>query len=252
MNFIDNFYRLTGNKIFIRMVSGIAIIIVIIIASFIMLRYQVEGENDKNLPFKLSKIIIISTVEGKSKNITEDEWDIDLIQNNDIYVSIDKNEEHKRNEIIRSVSIENIKVNKKYSIGIVKNYKPSKDGLFKNEEEYIISDGLKYTGSAETNINNQTIGNQGGTILFRSSNIDVGSYKTPEKEITYNGLLLSKANLTNEQIKYSIDFDITIEIKRGTKYRATVSMELPEGDLINNPTTSTEKKDLEDVIFKRI
>ena len=49
-------------------VSALAIIVLIVIS--LILRYQVEGE--KNLPYTLSKIIMISTAEGidKSEEVT--------------------------------------------------------------------------------------------------------------------------------------------------------------------------------------
>ena len=67
----------------------LAIIIILVIA--IMVRYQVEG--DKNMPFNLSKIIIVSTAEG---NETEGKkkWNFNVLQNNDVYIYIDKHENY--------------------------------------------------------------------------------------------------------------------------------------------------------------
>ena len=73
----------------------IAIAVILIISTFIairIIRYQKEGE--KNMPFVLSKIIVISTVtpttdnnQSEGNNVTL--GDYNLIQNNDIYISFE-------------------------------------------------------------------------------------------------------------------------------------------------------------------
>ena len=55
--------------------------IVIIISILLMVRYQVEGET--NMPFELEQIVIKSTIYSKSRN-SENTWDVELAQNNDI------------------------------------------------------------------------------------------------------------------------------------------------------------------------
>ncbi len=47
------------------------------------------------MPFKLSKIIIVSTAEVWSRKKTNKKWNFNIFQNNDIYFYIDKNEEFK-------------------------------------------------------------------------------------------------------------------------------------------------------------
>lgn len=250
MNIIDEIYRLKNNRFFNRIIIGIFVLIILIIAGFITLRYHVEGET--NLPFILSKIIVVSSAEGKNLNAVDSKWSFSLSQNNDFYISIKKNEDYKRSEIIESVKIENIKINKKQSIGDIKSYKPATNGLFKEEEQYLIKDTLQYIGNKESNINEYKIGNQGGTILFRSANTNIITYNSNEDEILHNGTLLAKAGVTNEQIKYSIEFDIVIETNKSVRYKGTVKMNLPEGDILTDGRTSIEKTDFTDVIFKRI
>lgn len=252
MNFIDDFNRLKNNKMFHTIAVIGIVLILLIISAFIMLRYQVEGEDDKNLPFILSKIIVISSAEGINNDGTDTKWVLNLIQNNDIYISVDKNEQYKKSEVIKSLSIQNIIVDKSPAIGNINNYRPATEGLFQNEEQYIIKDELKYLGSTETKIGELQIGNQGGTILFRSSNTNIGNYKSNDEEIVHNGTLLAKAGITNEQINYSIKFDLIIEVGSGIKYKGTVNMNLPEGDILGKGITSIEKTNFDDVIFKRI
>ena len=69
----------------------IAILITVLIATIIallILKYNVEGED--NLPFELSKIMVISTAEGNDieGEQTENKWNLKLSQNNDIYLEI--------------------------------------------------------------------------------------------------------------------------------------------------------------------
>lgn len=250
MHFIDEFNRLKNNSLFNKIIIVIILFVIILVACFFMLRYQVEGE--KNLPFTLSKIIVVSSAEGKDIETTEAKWTFNLIQNNDFYISINKNEEYKKSETIKNIKIENIQINKKQSLGNVKNYRPAEEGLFKNEDQLLIQDKLEYKGSSSSNVNKLEIGNQGGTILFRSSNMDLGTYETNEDEIVHDGRLLNKVGITNEKINYNIKFDIVIETSRGIKYKGNIEVELPKGNILEDGKGSLEKTDFDDVIFKRI
>ena len=54
----------TGMKDGIKMITAISVLLIVIIAVImIVIQYQVEGE--KNMPYQLSKITIISTAEGE-------------------------------------------------------------------------------------------------------------------------------------------------------------------------------------------
>ena len=56
-------------------------------AGILVLRYQVEGES--NMPFKLTKISIVESVEGIETESAEEKWNINVNQNNDIYIYIE-------------------------------------------------------------------------------------------------------------------------------------------------------------------
>ena len=73
-------------------------ILILIIVVLLILKYQVEGE--KNMPFELSKIMVISTAEGISKEENQTSWNLNIVQNNDIYIEISKNKNYKETEII--------------------------------------------------------------------------------------------------------------------------------------------------------
>ncbi|MCI8621407.1 MAG: hypothetical protein HFJ50_06805 [Clostridia bacterium] len=85
--------------------------LVITIISLLMLKYAVEGEN--NMPFELSQLIMVSTAEGLDIEGTENTWNFDLVQNNDIYIYISKNKNYKETEIIKSVTLDNFKIDER-------------------------------------------------------------------------------------------------------------------------------------------
>ena len=62
----------------------VIIIAILFTAGIIVLKYHVEGEG--NLPFELSKISIISNVEGNDNEDPNSKWNLTVNQNNDIYI----------------------------------------------------------------------------------------------------------------------------------------------------------------------
>ena len=82
--------------------------IIILLVATVMIRYEVEG--DKNMPFNLSKIIMVSTAEGTEIE-GKKKWNFEVFQNNDVYIYIDKNENYKGEEKnIKSFRRENINI----------------------------------------------------------------------------------------------------------------------------------------------
>lgn len=82
--------------------------LVITIVCLLMLKYSVEGEN--NMPFELSQLMMVSTAEGLDTEGNENIWNFDLVQNNDLYIYIAKNKNYRDTEIIKSITISNIKI----------------------------------------------------------------------------------------------------------------------------------------------
>lgn len=228
------------------------IIIAILITGIISMKYYVEGET--NMPFTLSKITIVSTAEGVENIGTEDKWNLSIFQNNDIYFSIDKNENNKEDEIINSISIENIQIIENPKIGQVKTYMPnSSDGrLFSYSDEYILQDNkLKFKGAAKSNSKTLEIGNQGGTAVIRFANTGIGEYVSNEDgEIKHDGTLLQKVGVNNEDVSFKVSFDVVINL-RNKSYVSSVVLDLPcENNLLEQGTCS--KEITERFIFKRV
>ena len=65
-------------------ITGIVISLVIVV--LIMKKYEIEGE--KRLPFSISKIFLVSTVDGKVVDDPSNIWNIGVTQVNDIYICI--------------------------------------------------------------------------------------------------------------------------------------------------------------------
>lgn len=226
--------------------------LIITIVCLLMLRYAVEGEN--NMPFEVSQLIIVSTAEGIDKETKDNNmWNFDLVQNNDVYIYISKNKNYKDAEIIKSITINNFKIENGPNAGKITIYRPSKleDKIYEYNEEYVIESDLTYAGAEFTNAKNLEIANQGGIIFLRFCNNGLGSYSSNDKEISHDGTILAKAGVKAEDIKCNVSFDLTIEIVDGTKFVGNIKAELPSGNIIEAGTSSFEKKDFKDVIFKR-
>lgn len=243
----------TRRKEKIKACIAIAVIVLaIIITGIISMKYYVEGET--NMPFTLSKITIVSTAEGVENEGAQEKWNLSIFQNNDIYFSIEKNDNNKEDEIIESISIENIQVLENPNVGQIKAYMPnSSDGrLFSYSDEYIVQENkLTFKGASKSNSKTLEIGNQGGTAVIRLANTNIGTYVSNEdEEIKHDGSLLQKLNVQNEDVSFKVSFDVVINLKNKS-YISNITLNLPcENDLIENGTCSKEITDK--FVFKRV
>lgn len=97
------------------------------------------------------------------------------------------------------------------------------------------------------------LANDGGLVTFSSCSNNIAQYVSDdETEIKYDGSLLQKVNINEEQLKYSLSFDIIIETVSEKKYKASVTLEIPIENFINDGIAKKEIKDNEEIIFKRI
>ncbi len=252
---LEKLKYITSKKSFHICMTIVIIAVILFIAGILILRYQVEGET--NMPFDITKITLISTSDGVDKNQEGDNtnWAFDINQNNDIYIYIEKNDNYKEEEAIRSIIIDNLNVQKEKELGTVKFYRPNVEesgGNFSNTEENEVQ-SLEYTGGLESDIKNLVIGNQGGLIIFRYANNNVAEYisdVSTNNEITTNQLLKS-ANVNEEDLKSKLTFDISITTEEGKEYKANISLDVPIEGVVENGTVSREITDLDDIVFKR-
>lgn len=238
----------------IKLIIAITVLILLFVyVAIMMIKYEVEGET--NMPFRLSKIVVIGTVEGvETESDNKNKWNFDIYQNNDIYFYIDQSENDKQEELIKSVKIDNIQVVTSPQKGNIISYMPNSEAgrLFAYDDQFKVEEKLEYKGASESSSTNLEIGSKGGTALIRFSNTDIGKYTSDkDKEIIHNATLLKKINATNEEIKFSVSFDFTIETTK-TKYQSQITLDLPTGNLDEEENCYLEKTDMSDVVFKRV
>ena len=243
--------ELKGKKIVhICVILGI-IVLILIIAGIIMLRYQVEGET--NLPFELTKMIVVSTAESNEIEAAADtKWNFSVNQYNDIYLEIQKNDEYTKNTNIKNITFENFVIEKNSGAENIKLYRANSEGKVVEDEAHLVGNSLTYKGEKETNLDELKISNQGSIILLRSVNQNVCEVRSNDEEIVHDGTLLAKGNANSEDLNYKLSFDVVIETSRDIKYKGTISIELPTGDVQTQGKTQLEKTDFSDVIFKRM
>ena len=230
----------------------ILIIAIIFVAMILTLKYDKNGET--NMPFLISKISIISTIDGKDVENSSYKWEKNINQDNDIYIYVEKNPSYNKTETIESIKLDNFQITKSPEKGQIQFYKQSENNktLYENVEQNIVQN-LEYKGTQATNSKNQEISNQGGIIGFRCSNNNISIYQSNDDgEINYKELL-KKANISEEQIKSTISFDIILKLNSGKVFKAeNIELELPNSNLVEEGKVGKEYDKTENIIFKRI
>ena len=229
----------------------IAVIFAVVIVGLLMLKYHVEGETD--LPFVIKKISIISTAKRDFDKDEEDVWYISLSQQNNIYIEIEKNSYHRKEDVITKVIFENFVISKEKELGEIVIYKTSeKNNLYNYSEETIVKDRIEYNGAQFTDTKLLEINNQGGLIGFSILNKDIGESILIQNEVVpSDGRLLELANVQLEDIKFTISFDIIIETGSQKKFKANVVFDLPEGNILKDGVGIWETEGEPNVVFKR-
>lgn len=244
--------RIFTKKIRNTFIIALGIFIILLIAGFIMLKYDVQGE--KNLPFNLSKISIISTAKEETIKNEEEKWQMNILQNNDIYFYIEKNNDYKKDTVIEKIIFDNFNIIEENKLGEVKVYKPSEDetDIYKYKEEFE-TENIEYQGALATNINFLEINNQGGIAEFSIANINLGSHPIDQEQtLSADGSLLNLINANYEDLKFSISFDMTIVVENENTYKTQIVLDLPVGDITQEGVCTKEDSELKDVVFKRI
>lgn len=244
------------NKIIKEKIKQAFTLFIIIVAFLcvisVMLKYNNEGET--KMPFNLTEMLVVSSADGEAKteNPTNSKWNLDVNQYNDIYLQFSKNDDYQKTSYIKNITIENIKVSN-LTKGKVEAYMPnSTEGkLFKYEDNYIVNGSLTYNGGTKDNTKTLEVGNQGGMIVFRLANLGVSEYvSNDDDELSYDGKLLKKTGVNPEDIKFHVSFDVIITTD-SNKYRATMELDLPCGDLENEGTSKLYDRQFDGVVFKR-
>ncbi len=231
---------------------ALIVLAILFVVGVVSLKYNVEGEG--NLPFYVSKISIISNVEGNDVEDSTNKWNLQVNQNNDIYLYIKKNDDYKDTEIIESVKLNNFNIEQNSKIGEIKLLKPDSNiesVIFKNTTEKEVNE-IEYIGDMNSNIKEMKISNQGGLVVFRYAINNIGNYISNDDEEINHSELLKKLNVNDDDLKFKVTFDICITLNSGKAYKSNISLELPVNDVVNQGTQSTELTDLKNIVFKRM
>jgi hypothetical protein len=231
---------------------AIAIAIVVLCAILVMLKYEVEGE--KTLPYKLSKILIISTVDGEKVDDNDNLWNISLSQVNDFYVYISPERENE-SSTIKEVTFSDFSIKTNPQIGTCKILRPTGEieNLYSKSEQNYLGSSITYLGDKTDDLKSLQISNNGGVAGFRLAVNNLGNYISNEDtEISYDGSLLKKVGIDIEKVATSLSFNLSIKTNDNVIYQGTVNVSTPAGDIINNGTSNIEITNFDDVVFKRV
>ena len=58
--------------------------------------------------------------------------------------------------------------------------------------------------------------------------------------------------MTLEDIKVKLTFDLTIKLESKKEYKTTITLDLPNENVIEDGVASSERTDLKEFIFKRV
>jgi len=233
-----------------RIILLVIVLIILIVALILSLKYEKEGE--KNLPFGISKLLVVNTIEGERSDNPNFIWDLNLKQNNDVYIYFEKIDE---SQVLESITINDFKVTEMPLKGNIRVYRPTGEfsNLYKDSEVDLIDNEIIYTAGKYDDLESLETSMQGGVIAFRVSNEEIENYSSnDDTEIVYDGTLLSKTQTTLEDVKFKISFDLTIETKDGLKFEGTIELEMPLEELITTGKSTIEITNFDDVVFKRI
>ena len=251
--FAKEVFMIFDNKEKIKWFITIGFIVMsFIIVLALMIVYHYDGE--VRMPFVLDKILIVSSADGKNNSTDDTKWNIDINQYSDIYIKISKNDKVNKTEFLKSVKIENMTVENSDN-NKVKFYMPnsgSGDSLFVYDDMYLFDRNLTYQAGVIDDAKTLKIGNQGGTIVFRTAKTNIANYSAESKEsINYNGLLLKNVNISSESLKYKIKFDLIIETT-STTYKTSLSYDVPVGKIEDEGISKLYVEDFDKIIFKRV
>ena len=229
----------------------VVLAVIFLFVILIMARYEEEGE--KVIPFDIAKMLIVSSVNGVQNTESEHVWDIDVSQVNDIYVYIERNKNE--DETIKEIVFENFKTYPE-DMSNIRIYRPTGEleKLYLYSTEDYKEKSIAFLGTVKDDMKNLEIANIGGMCGFRLSNENLGKFVSDEEteEIIYDGRLLEKIGISNENVKLKLAFDIIIEIEDGIKYKGTIVIDMPGENLIQEGKSTIEINNFENVIFKRI
>ena len=163
--------------------------------------------------------------------------DTEIVSENEEYTAVDT-----------AVTDENVKKGK------IQVYMPNslEDGLYKYTNEYLVNSSLTYTGASADNRKALQVRSQGGGICISFANMGLGNYKSnDDQEIQQGGTILEKMNVSNEDLKFKVSFDLIVEVQ-DKSYKTNIVLDLPIDGIVGQKETTREITDLQNLVFKRL
>ena len=122
----------------------LSIIFVILVAIgftaiMLILRYDEKGE--ENMPFDISKVSLISSINAQDIADDKNLWNKAVGQDNDVYIYIEKNKGYSKTETIEKIILDNFKIDKEPQKGQVVIYRPcnNEKELFEDTSIFMLS-----------------------------------------------------------------------------------------------------------------
>ena len=234
------------------------IIIISVIAFFIFIKpnHKKTSLLNKKDEFVINKILYYSSANAISNttNYQNPEWNLKVFQYTDIAIYLDRLNDVSDNNYITSMKISNPKLssqrNELYYINpkLVGKNILDLDSKIENELEYTVINDENEDNSQNYNIPIffQDLSNP---ITLRFVNYLADSYKvSSDKNLIYNGSLISELGLGIEDLDSNLSFDLTIALKSGETRTKNIEIEIPfekgSKSILDGDFTTKVKQDI--------
>lgn len=203
---------------------------------------EIARLNSKTV-FSIDRIYLYSSADATSNETTKPVWDLNIFQFTDIalYINNRADEGVTYENTIKELTIDNVKFNNIQSGTPALYYKNVNDfAKLTNSEENKIGDSLEFNviNSGEADYSTPVIySNCQNPITLEyvntgmKENTVISDISTP---LTYDGSLLRKSGILISQMECTLSFRITIINNYNQKYVATVYIDIPLKDSLNN------------------
>lgn len=203
---------------------------------------EIARLNSKTV-FSIDRIYLYSSADATSNETTKPVWDLNIFQFTDIalYINNRADEGVTYENTIKELTIDNVKFNNIQSGTPALYYKNVNDfAKLTNSEENKIGDSLEF------NVINSGEADYGTPVIYSNcqnpitleyvntgmkENTIISDISTP---LTYDGSLLRKSGILISQMECTLSFRITIINNYNHKYVATVYIDIPLKDSLNN------------------
>lgn len=242
------------NKFIIKLIITIALIILCVVTiTNIINIYVINKKFSENIDqiarlnsktvFSIDRIYLYSSADASSNETTKPVWDLNILQFTDIALYINNRSEEgvTYENTIKEITIDNIKFNNLQTGTPNLYYKNVNDfAKLTNLEENKINDSIELdiVNSGDIDYSKPTLySNCQNPITLEYVNSEmkedtiISDISTP---LVYDGSLLKKAGILLSQMKCTLSFTITIINNYNQKFVATVYIDIPLEDSMNN------------------